>query len=155
LGIDTSRFLWLNHPSTSKLVVVFFALWHGLGYTVLICLSGLKAISHDLYEAAAIDGAGPWRQWWHITLPNMRPIFIFLIMTGSIGALKRFQDVYTLGGAAGAPARSIQTVVGYVFEQAFGIFQFGAASAAAYLLFLVILGVTLVNYRLFLRKEAA
>jgi ABC-type sugar transport system permease subunit/ABC-type glycerol-3-phosphate transport system substrate-binding protein len=155
LGINTSSLLWLNDPATSKFVIVFFALWHGVGYTVLICLSGLQAIPDQLYEAATIDGCGPIQKWWYITLPNMRPTFVFLIMTGCIGALKRFQDVYTLGGAAGSPARSIQTVVAYIFEQAFGTYRFGMASAAAYVLFFIILGLTLVNYRVMLHKEKA
>ena len=85
----------------------------------------------------------------------MRPTFVFLIMTGCIAALKRFQEVYTLGGAAGSPARSIQTVVAYIFEQAFGTYRFGMASAAAYVLFFIILALTLANYRLMLHKERA
>ena len=153
LGVDTSKLLWLNDPATAKFVVVFFALWHGAGYTILICLAGLQTIPDSMYEAAAIDGAGPLQKWWHITLPNMRPTFVFLFMTGCIGALKRFEDVYTLGGAAGSPARSIQTVVAFIFEQAFGTFRFGTASAAAYVLFFIILAITLVNYRFMLHKE--
>ena len=153
LGVPTEGLLWLNSPETSKFVVILFSLWQGTGYTVLICLSGLQSIPDYLYEAAAIDGCSALQKWRHITLPNMRPTFIFLIMTGCIGALKRFEDVFTLGGMQGAPARSLQTSVGYIFEQAFGVFNFGAASAAAYLLFILVLLITILNYRFMLRKE--
>jgi ABC-type sugar transport system permease subunit len=153
VGVETSNLLWLASPETSKFVVIFFALWHGTGYTVLICLSGLQSVPDQLYEAASIDGCGKLQQWWHITLPNMRPTFVFLIMTGCIGALKRFEDVFTFGGMLGAPARSMQTVVAYIFEQAFGAFNFGAASAAAYILFTIILLVTVINYRFSIGKD--
>ena len=154
LGLPVENLLWLSSPATSKLVVILFALWHGTGYTVLICLSGLQSVPDQLYEAAGIDGCSGFQKWWYITLPNMRPVFVFLFMTGCIGALRRFEDVFTFGGAIGAPARSMQTVVAYIFEQAFGAFNFGAASAAAYLLFAVILAITLVNYRSLMQKEA-
>lgn len=154
LGLPVRNLLWLSSPDTSKFVVILFALWHGTGYTVLICLSGLQSVPDQLYEAASIDGCNGFQKWRHITLPCMRPTFIFLFMTGCIGALNRFGDVFTFGGAIGAPARSIQTVVAYIFEQAFGAFNFGAASAAAYLLFAIILSITLVNYRSMLQKEA-
>ncbi|MBL8028368.1 MAG: extracellular solute-binding protein, partial [Fibrobacteres bacterium] len=153
IGVNTTGLMWLSSPETSKFVVIFFALWHGTGYTVLICLSGLQSVPDQLYEAASIDGCGQLQKWWHITLPNMRPIFVFLIMTGCIGALKRFEDVFTFGGMLGSPSRSMQTVVAYIFEQAFGAFNFGAASAAAYVLFLIILIVTIVNYRFSTGKE--
>jgi ABC-type sugar transport system permease subunit len=153
LHIPTEGLVWLNSPQTSKMVVVLFSLWQGIGYTILICLSGLQAIPDQLYEAASIDGCNGLKKWWHITLPNMRPTFVFLFMTGCIGALKRFEDVFTLGGMQGSPAGSLRTSVGYIFEQAFGIFNFGTASAAAYLLFALILVITLVNYRVMLRKE--
>ncbi|MBL8025449.1 MAG: extracellular solute-binding protein [Fibrobacteres bacterium] len=153
LGFPVENLLWLTSPDTSKFVVILFALWHGTGYTVLICLSGLQSIPDYMYEAASIDGCSSLQKWRHITLPNMRPTFVFLFMTGCIGALNRFGDVYIFGGAIGAPARSIQTVVAYIFEQAFGAFNFGAASAAAYLLFALILFITLLNYRSLLQKE--
>ena len=153
LHIPTQGLIWLNSPQTSKMVVILFSLWQGTGYTVLICLSGLQAIPDQLYEAASIDGCNGFQKWWHITLPNMRPTFVFLFMTGCIGALKRFEDVFTLGGMQGSPAGSLRTSVGYIFEQAFGTFNFGTASAAAYLLFALILVITLINYRVMLRKE--
>jgi len=152
-GLPGQNLLWLSSPATSKFVVVLFALWHGTGYTVLICLSGLQSVPDQLYEAAGIDGCSGLQKWWYITLPNMRPTLVFLVMTGCIGALKRFEDVFTFGGMLGQPARSLQTVVAYIFEQAFGAFNFGAASAAAYLLFAIILVITLVNYRVTLNKE--
>lgn len=153
-GLPADNLLWLASPATSKFVVILFALWHGTGYTVLICLSGLQSVPDQLYEAASIDGCSGFQKWRHITLPNMRPTFVFLFMTGCIGALKRFEDVFTFGGMLGMPARSMQTVVAYIFEQAFGAFNFGAASAAAYLLFALILAITVVNYRAMLHKEA-
>ena len=107
----------------------------------------------DLYDAAAIDGASPIQSWWYITLPSLRPTFIFLIMTGSIDALSRFADLWTLGGPGGAPARSLQSIVMFMFQQGFESMDFSLSAATAVVFFLIVLLITGIAFWGFLRRE--
>lgn len=145
--------LWLNSPDESKLAVVLLSLWHSLGYGMLIILAGLQAIPKELYEAGEIDGASGLQSWRYITLPNLRHTFVFLFMNGTIAAMGRFGDVWVFGGPSGSPARSLQSVVLYIYELGFGSFDFGMASAAAYVLFAITMILTLINFWVFLRGE--
>jgi ABC-type sugar transport system permease subunit len=124
-----------------------------LGYYMLIFLAGLQGIPGELYEAAIVDGAGPLQTWWYITLPNLRPTFIFLILTGTIDALSRFGDVWMLGGPGGSPARSLHTIVVYMFQTGFDAFDFNYASTIAVAIFLLVLAVTIFNFRRLLHQE--
>ena len=107
----------------------------------------------ELYDAARVDGAGPLQTWWFITLPSLRPTFIFLYITGTIDAMSRFSDLWMLGGPAGTPARSLQTIVMYVYQTAFESNDFNLASAAAVILFVIVLLLTMLNFRSFLQRE--
>jgi ABC-type sugar transport system permease subunit len=127
--------------------------WAGLGYFIIVTLAGLQSIPTDLYDAAAIDGASPLQSWFYITLPSLRPTFIFLIMTGTIDALSRFADLWTLGGPGGSPARSLQSIVMYMFQQGFENSDFSLAAAAAVMFFLIVLLVTAIAFWGFLRRE--
>lgn len=149
--------LWLADPrytlTGSRAMVTLLAVWVALGYYMLIFLAGLQSIPSELYDAAMVDGAGPLDTWWYITVPSLRPTFIFLIITGSIDALSRFSDLWTLGGPGGTPARSLQTIVMYIYQTAFESYDFNLASAATVILFFVMLLITLVNFRTLLQKE--
>jgi multiple sugar transport system permease protein len=145
LGLPTSA--WLASPDSAKLVVIFLAVWQHLGFIIIICLANLQVISPDLYEASKIDGASTFQQWLYITIPNMRSAFVFLFITGWISGLQRFTDVFILGGATGSPGGSIQSIVEYIYEQGFQGFSYGLASAATYLLFIMILIFTYFNVR--------
>jgi ABC-type sugar transport system permease subunit len=127
--------------------------WVALGYYILIFLAGLQAIPSELYDAAVVDGANSFQNWWYITVPSLRPSFIFLIITGMIDALSRFSDLWMLGGPGGTPARSLQTIVMYIYQTAFESNDFNLASAATVILFIVMLLVTLVNFRTLLVPE--
>ncbi len=144
---------WLAHPATSRWAIVVFDVWRTTGYAMVLFLAGLQAIPREYYEAAAIDGAGPVRAFRSITIPLLRPIFVFVIITGLISGMRRFSDVYMFGGVNGSPARSIQTVVLYVYEYAFAGRFFGVAAAAAFVLFVIILAMTLINMRLLRATE--
>jgi ABC-type sugar transport system permease subunit len=146
LGLPTST--WLAEPTSAKWGVILLGVWHSLGFIVIICLANLQAISSELYEAAEIDGASGFQQWLFITIPNMGGTFAFLVVTGWIGAMQRFSDVFVIGGPGGSPNRSLQTMVGYIYERGFTGFEFGIASAATYVLFVIILLFTLVNLKL-------
>ncbi|MBM7570329.1 carbohydrate ABC transporter permease [Aquibacillus albus] len=138
---------WFSDPSTSKWGVIFLAVWHWIGFVIIICLANLQAISPEMYEAAKIDGASGIQQWFFITIPNMAGTFAFLLITGWIGALQRFNEVYVLGGPNGSPARSIQTMGAFIYERGFTGFEFGVASAATYIMFIIILIFTFINLK--------
>lgn len=145
LGLPTPQ--WLASPSTSKWAVIILSVWHWIGFVIIICLANLQAISAEMYEAAKIDGASGFQQWLFITIPNMAATFAFLLITGWIGALQRFNEVYVLGGPNGSPARSIQTMGAYIYERGFTGFEFGIASAATYVMFMIILVFTFINLK--------
>ncbi|WP_078059991.1 MULTISPECIES: carbohydrate ABC transporter permease [Gracilibacillus] len=146
LGLPTST--WFSDPSTSKWGVIMLAVWHWIGFVIIICLANLQAISPEMYEAARIDGASSIQQWLFITIPNMSGTFAFLLITGWIGSLQRFNEIYVLGGPNGSPARSIQTMGAFIYERGFTGFEFGIASAATYIMFVIILIFTFFNLKI-------
>jgi ABC-type sugar transport system permease subunit len=149
--------LWLSEPRLtlggSRAAVTLLAVWAGLGYFIIIILAGLQSIPTDLYDAAAIDGASPVQAWRYVTLPSLRPTFVFLLITGSIDALSRFGDLWTLGGPGGSPARSLQSVVMFMFQQGFESNHYSLAAATAVVFFVIVLAITLFAFRGFLRNE--
>jgi ABC-type sugar transport system permease subunit len=149
--------LWLADPSFgiggSRAAVTILAVWAGLGYFILIVLAGLQSIPVELYEAATIDGANGLQMWRHITLPGLRPTFIFLIMTGTVDAMSRFADLWTLGGPGGAPARSLQTIVMLIFQTGFESGDVNLAAAIAVIFFILMLGVTVMSFWTLLSRE--
>jgi len=151
--------LWLADPrpsfTGSRAAVTLLAVWVALGYYMLVFQAGLQAIPAQLYDASVVDGAGALQAWWYITIPSLRPTFVFLFLTGTIDAMSRFSDTWMLGGPGGTPARSLQTIVMYIYQTAFESSDFNLASAAAVMLFLIVLALTLVNFRIFLRRDFA
>lgn len=149
--------LWLAEPryvlTGSRSAATILAVWVALGYYMLIFLAGLQSISADLYDAAVVDGAGPLQTWWYITVPSLRPSFVFLLITGTIDALSRFSDLWMLGGPGGTPARSLQTIVMFIYQTAFEGSDYNLASAAAVIFFLIVLIVTVFNFRGLLQQE--
>jgi len=158
LGIQTVP-LWLAEPRVSltgsRAMATIMAVWTALGYEMLIFLAGLEAVPIELHDAALVDGASPLQEWWHITIPTLRPTIVFILLTGTIDAMSRFSDLWTLGGPAGSPARSLQTIVMYMYQTAFEGSDFNLASAIAVVMFVIVLVLTLVNFRLFLRRDFA
>jgi multiple sugar transport system permease protein len=135
---------WLIDPAWSKPAIVLMNLW-GVGGMMLIFLAGLQNIPRQLYEAAAIDGAGTWRQFTHVTLPMLTPTILLNMIMATIGAFKVFEAAYILTG--GGPARSTLFYAYYVFNRAFVYFNMGYASAMAWLLFVIILVLTSIQLR--------
>jgi multiple sugar transport system permease protein len=136
---------FLNSPSEALYVIVVMTIWGWSGFAVVIYLAALQGVPQDLTEAAAIDGAGRWATFRRITLPLLSPASLFLAVWLTINALQLFDEVYlsTLGGPLGATT----VLVYYLYDQAFQFFKFGYASAIAYLLFIVILVVTAIQFR--------
>jgi multiple sugar transport system permease protein len=151
--------LWLADPrpslTGSRAAVTLLAVWVALGYYMLIFQAGMQSIPAHLYDASVVDGASSLQAWWYITIPSLRPTFVFLFLTGTIDAMSRFSDTWMLGGPGGTPARSLQTIVMYIYQTAFESSDFNLASAASVMLFLIVLALTLINFRIFLRRDFA
>jgi len=139
---------WLADPQWSKPALVLMSLW-GVGNSMMIYLAGLQDVPVELYESAAIDGAVWWRRLWHITLPMISPVIYFNLIMGIIGTLQVFTTVFVMtGGTDGNPARSTLFYALYLFSTAFYDLRMGYASAMAWVLFLIIVGLTLVATKL-------
>lgn len=120
---------WLNSTFWAMPVLILLSIWKQLGFNLVVFLAGLQAIPLSRYEAAELDGAGFWQQFWHITLPGLRPTLIFATVTTAIFTLRSFEQVYVITG--GGPLNSTNLLVYYIYEQAFAQFDFGYAAAAA------------------------
>ncbi len=143
LGI--SPIPWLGDTFWAMPVLILLSIWKQLGFNMVVFLAGLQAIPPSRYEAAELDGANTWQQFWYITLPGLRPTLIFAIVTTIIFTLRSFEQVYVVTG--GGPLNSTNLLVYYIYQEAFGQFDFGYAAAAA----TVLLAVTLVLVYLQLR----
>jgi multiple sugar transport system permease protein len=140
---------WTTDPTWIKPSLAIMSVWT-VGGTMVIYLAALKAVPQHLYEAAAIDGAGPWRRFFQITLPMISPALFFTFIVLTIAGLQTFTEVYTAYFGAGntgaeAPDAALMNVV-YLFRQAFEFFNMGFASAMAWLLFALIMIVTAVQF---------
>ncbi|MEU0096709.1 sugar ABC transporter permease [Kribbella sp. NPDC006257] len=135
---------WLLEAAWVKPALILLSVWGAGGATVLL-LAAMKGIPRELYEAAEVDGAGPVRQFWSITVPQLTPIIFFNLIMGLIGAFQVFSQVYIL--TKGGPDNASQTMVPLLFDQAFSFYHMGYASAISWLLFAVILLFTLIAFR--------
>jgi len=138
---------WLADPTTAMWAIIVTSVWWVTGYYLVIYLAGLQDIPRELYEAAALDGAGGGRAFWAITLPLLRPVFLFVFVTHVIGSFQIFGQVFIL--TQGGPGDATRTVVQHLYETAFqNFFLFGSASAMAWVLFALILVFSLLQFRL-------
>jgi multiple sugar transport system permease protein len=146
---------WFFDTKTALPAIIGLNAWTTSGTMMLFYLAALQAIPTDVYEAAAIDGAGPWRQFWKITFPLLKPGHFFVAVVSIIGAMKIFDQVYIVSRGTGGPAYSTYTVVLYIYNTAIKDVQFGLAAAAGVVLFLVIFLLTIIQWAFFGRQEAA
>ncbi len=144
---------FLNDPNQAMLVLIAISIYQYVGYYIVIYLAGLQDIPQDYYDAARVDGASSWQEFRFITLPLLRPVVLFVVVTNSIGALQVFDLVFATTG--GAPANSTMTVVLYMYDTAFKFSRMGRASAMAFVLFAIILVITVVQLRLFRDRTTA
>jgi multiple sugar transport system permease protein len=140
---------WLGDPHWAMPGIVLLAVWRNFGYNMLIFVAGLGSIPEELYEAAAIDGAGAWRRFLHVTLPGLAPIFVFVGITTMIGFFQLFAEPYVM--TQGGPLRSTTSLVLLMYEEGFRWWRMGVASAIALILLLVTLAGTLVQ--MYLRRR--
>ena len=138
---------WLTDPLWTKQALVMMGIW-GAGSGMLLWLAGLKGVPSTLYEAASIDGAGPFRQMMSITLPQLSPIIFFNMVMGFIGALQEFDRIYVLTNGTSGPSDSLLTPVLHLFTNGFSYFRMGYASAVAWTIFIIIMLLTFIQFRL-------
>ncbi len=143
--------MWLQDPFWALPCIIVMSVWKGLGYNVLIFLAGLQNIPKHLYEAARIDGATWWQQFRHITWPMLSPTTYFVFVMSTIGSFQVFSQIYMMT-PRGGPLKSTLVIVFYLYQKAFEKFEFGYALALAFVLFLMIFGMTLFN-KLYLEKK--
>lgn len=138
---------WLSSEAWSKLSIVLLITWRWTGYNMVILLAGLQAIPHELYEAGRIDGTNAWKAFRHITLPLIKPVLLFCLIMSIIGLFKIFTEPYIL--TFGGPNNSSQTMVTYIYNNAFRYSKLGYGSALAYVLFLLVLVASVINLKVF------
>ena len=139
--------MWKSETLPSHIAIATMVNWRWTGYNALILLAAMQAVPRDLYESAALDGAGALRRFFSITLPSIRPTMVFVVITSTIGGLQIFTEPRLFDPAtAGGSQRQFQTTVLYLWEMAFQRQNFGKASTIAWLLFLIIVLFGVINY---------
>lgn len=136
---------FLGDPKLAMPTVIMISVWRGIGFNLVIYLAGLQGISESYYEAARIDGAAKWQQVRYITLPLLSPTTFFLVIMGIIGGFQVFEAVYLLTG--GGPGDATRVIIYYIWQQAFRFIRMGYASAISVLLFIIILAITMFQWR--------
>ncbi len=136
---------WLVDPTWAKPAFILMSLW-GVGGTAVIFLAGLQGIPDSLYEAAMIDGANVWQKFWHVTVPMMTPVVFFNVVMGIIGSFQVFTSAYIM--TSGGPQDSTLFYVLYLFRQGFQLLRMGYAAAMAWILFIIMVILTLLQFRL-------
>ncbi len=148
---------WLAEPSTALWAIAVLGIWKGIGWTMVVFLAGLQAVSPELYDAAEVDGAGAWARFRHVTLPELRPTTTFLLVVLTIGGLNAFISIFVMSSAAtgtvGGPLNSTDVVLTYLWKQSFAQLDLGYGAALSFLLAAVTGLVSLVELRV--AREAA
>lgn len=147
-GIDKVQ--WLTHPDTALYSLVIVAVWKGVGFNTLVFIAGLQSIPKDMYEAASLDEASPWRTFTKITLPMLSPTLFFLAVISMIGSFQIFDTISIM--TQGGPINSTNTFVYYIYENGFRFFKIGYASAAGVILLIVVSLLTIIYFRLLAKR---
>jgi len=158
MGVIQEGINWLGVAATARLVVIFLIVWKNLGYYLLIYLAALSTVPEDITEAAMVDGASNWQVFWKITVPYLKPITIFLVLTSIISGFQLFDEPFLLfsniNANLGGPDRSCMTAMMYFFDQTFkSSTKIGYGAAISYALFIIILIVSGIVSKIVSRKE--
>ena len=137
---------WAAGKDTAMITVILFSVWKNMGYYMVIYLAGLQGCNPDLNEAAELDGANRWQQFWHITLPQLRPTTFFVVIMLTISGFKVYDQMYMI--TQGGPGTATMTLVYYIYNVAFvNTPKYGYASAISMVLFVLVLIVTIIQFR--------
>jgi multiple sugar transport system permease protein len=145
VGVHTSN-IWIEDPSTALWTLVVLAVWQ-FGAPMVIFLAGLKQIPRHLYDAAAVDGANWWRRFWRITVPMLSPVIFFNLLLEFVGAMQAFTPAYIVSGGSGGPADSTLFYTLYMYQMGFSNFEFGYASAMAWVMLALVGACTILLFR--------
>ena len=137
---------WLTDPNTAMFAISLVSVWSGAGYNMVLYLAGLQDIPQQLYEACELDGAGAFQKFFSVTLPLLTPTTFFVLVMSLIGSFQVFDLVYMMTG--GGPNNATRTIVSYIYDNAFRFFKMGYASAMAWVLFVIIFLLTLLQFRM-------
>jgi len=140
---------WLGRPETLKPAIAFIVFWRYVGFNVVLYLAALQTIPKDLYEAATMDGAGRFQQFFFITLPNLKPMIYFGVTLSVIGSLQLFEEPFILTNGRGGADLSGMTSAVYLYRMAFDFNDFGGASAMSWILFVFVVSITWLTNRAF------
>lgn len=151
LGLDAVD--WLGNPATAMPAIVLMSVWKNYGYNMVILLAGLQAIPKELYEAAQLEGATRWQQLRHVTLPQLAPMLLMVSILTTAGHFQLFAEPYVM--TQGGPAQRTVTVLYFMYEEGFKWWSLGAASAVAFVLFLVMFALTRLQLWAARRQEGA
>ncbi len=143
---------WLRDPTWAMPAVIMVSVWKTIGFNMVIFLAGLQGIPASYYEAASIDGAGAWQCFWKITLPQLRPTTLFVLVISIIGAFQVFDPVYVMT-PRGGPLFSTETVVTYIYHQGIELIDISYAASIGVILFLIVLALTMVQLRVLRFRE--
>lgn len=135
---------WLNDPKWAMPAIIIMSVWKGLGYNIIIFLAGLQNIPDSYYEAARVDGANAWQQFRNVTLPLLSPITYFVVLMGIINSFKVFTQIEVMT-PEGGPLNTTSVLVFYLYQEAFHKYRFGRASALAFILFIIVIAITMIQ----------
>lgn len=146
---------WLNQADNVKPAISLVVFWRYLGFNTVLYLAALQTIPSDIYEAATMDGAGRWQQFWFITLPSLKPMIYFGVTLSVIGGLQLFEEPFILTGGRGGTDQAGMTTAMYMYRTAFEFNDFGTASALSWLLFVFVALLTWLTNRVFRSRHDA
>jgi multiple sugar transport system permease protein len=149
-GIGFPTYNWLSNPVLAMPSIIFMSVWQGAGWSMVVYLAGLQGIPENLYEAAMIDGANRWQSFRYVTLPSLRPVTLFIVVVSCIAALQIFTQIFVM--TQGGPLHLTDTVTYRIWRNAFTYYRMGFASAMSFILFLIILVISIINERIFSRE---
>ena len=152
LHILSKAYEWLQDPVFAKLSISFILFWMWFGYSMIIFMAGINAIPNELFEAGRVDGANKWSTFWHITLPSLKSSILYNIITSIIGGFTIFDVSYVLSGGLGAPLGSTLTTVNYMYNMTFKNWNAGYGAAIYTGLFVLIVIVVAVSFRIISNK---
>jgi len=155
-GLPSVNFLATNYGSW--ILISAMVMWRWFGYNTLLYLAGLQSMPREMFEAASVDGASSWQQFWHLTIPSLRPIIVFTVIMSTIGGLQIFTEPLLASPESGltcGAGRQCQTLALFLYEQGFGLFKFGYGSAIGVVLFVIVVLVSLLNFFLSTRTRKA
>jgi len=141
---------WLGDNKLAIWALVLVGVWKRVGYYMVIYLAGLQVIPEHLYEAAIIEGAGPWQRFWRVTFPLLSPTTFFVAVMAVIDSFQAIDQVYLM--TSGGPGNSTNLFIFYIYQHAFRFFDMGYASAVSAILFLILLGLTILAFRMLHRR---